>query len=111
MFYVLYYFKYNNNNNNKKYLLLLIGYLVVGLVMTITLKDTVLQVPWVCALVKLFSGQQCVEVEGIHLNEITQSEDNPEEEPQYAQSICTISSTPLELFNPCSGLPAGTDLH
>ncbi|XP_040887770.1 potassium channel, subfamily K, member 7 [Toxotes jaculatrix] len=68
-------------------------YLLVGLVVLITLKDTVLQVPQVCAVMRLFSGPQHAELEG---------EEDCEEEPQYSQSICTISSTPLELRSPCS---------
>lgn len=98
-------------NKTKTYLPLSTGYLLVGLVVTITLKDTVLQVPRVCAVMRLFSGSQYAELEGVHLSEMTQSEDSTEEEPQYSQSICTISSTPLELLSPCSGLPADTDLH
>ncbi|XP_073330758.1 potassium channel, subfamily K, member 7 [Pagrus major] len=86
-------------------------YLLVGLVVIITLKDTVLQVPRVCAVIRLFSGPQYAELEGFHLNELTLSEDYAEEEPQYSQSICTISSTPLELLSPCSAPPADTKLH
>lgn len=81
----------------------------MGLVVIITLKDTILQVPQVCALMRLLSGQQFRELEGVHLNEETLCEDNTAEEPQYSQAICTISSTPLELSSPCSSLPADTD--
>lgn len=84
------------------------GYLLVGLVVIITLKDTVLQVPQVCAVMRLFFGPQCAELEGVDLSEWTLSEDSTEEERQYSQSICTISSTPLELQSPCSGPPADT---
>ncbi|XP_041821669.1 potassium channel, subfamily K, member 7 [Chelmon rostratus] len=83
-------------------------YLLVGLVVIITLKDTVLQVPQVCAVMRLFFGPQCAELEGVDLSEWTLSEDSTEEERQYSQSICTISSTPLELQSPCSGPPADT---
>ncbi|XP_076581758.1 potassium channel, subfamily K, member 7 [Chaetodon auriga] len=86
-------------------------YLLVGLVVIFTLKDTVLQVPRVCALMRLFFGPQCAELEGVDLSELTLSEDNTEEELQYSQSICTVSSTPLELLSPCSGPPADTDPH
>ncbi|XP_069374937.1 potassium channel, subfamily K, member 7 [Paralichthys olivaceus] len=82
--------------------LLTTWYLLVGLVVIITLKDTVLQVPRVRAVMRLFSGLHCAELEGIHLSELTLSEDNCEEEPQYSQSICTVSSTPLQLMSPCS---------
>lgn len=85
------------------------GYLLVGLVVIITLKDTVLQVPWVCAVMGLFSGPQYAELEGIHLSEPMQSEDNTAEDHQYPQSICTISSTPLELLSPRPGPPADTE--
>lgn len=65
----------------------------MGLVVIITFKDTVLQVPQVCAAMRLFSGPQYAELEGFHLNEMTLSEDTCEEEPEYFQSVCTISST------------------
>ncbi|KAJ4936983.1 hypothetical protein JOQ06_001567 [Pogonophryne albipinna] len=74
-------------------------YLLGGLVVIITLKDTLLQVPRVCAVIRLFSGPQYAELEGLHLSELTLSEEE-EEEAQYSQSICTISSTPLELMSP-----------
>uniref|UniRef100_UPI0037E78CE0 potassium channel, subfamily K, member 7 n=1 Tax=Semicossyphus pulcher TaxID=241346 RepID=UPI0037E78CE0 len=85
-------------------------YLVVGLVVLITFKDTVLQVPQVCAALRLLSGPQYAELEGFHLNELTVSD--CEEEPQYSQSICTISSTPLQLLSPPSEQPAAdADQH
>ncbi|XP_074479754.1 potassium channel, subfamily K, member 7 [Sebastes fasciatus] len=81
-------------------------YLLVGLVVIITFKDTVQQVPRVCAVMRLFSGPQYAELEGVHhLSEMTLSEDSCEDEPQYSQSICTISSTPLEL----TGSPSHTE--
>ncbi|KAM9335633.1 potassium channel, subfamily K, member 7 [Symphorus nematophorus] len=86
-------------------------YLLLGLVVIITLKDTVLQVPWVCAVIRLFSGPHYAELDGVLLNELTLSEDVAEEEPQYSQSICTVSSTPLELLSPCSAPPADTNPH
>ncbi|KAF1380346.1 hypothetical protein PFLUV_G00162700 [Perca fluviatilis] len=73
-------------------------YLLVGLVVIITLRDTVLQVPRVCAVMRLFSGPQYAELE-CDLSELTLSEENCEDEPEYSQSICTISSTPLELMS------------
>ncbi|XP_033961693.1 potassium channel, subfamily K, member 7 [Pseudochaenichthys georgianus] len=73
-------------------------YLLGGLVVVITLKSTLLQVPRVCAVIRLFSGPQYAELEGLHLSELTLSEE--EEEAQYSQSICTVSSTPLELMSP-----------
>ncbi|XP_070786354.1 potassium channel, subfamily K, member 7 [Enoplosus armatus] len=85
-------------------------YLLVGLVAIITLKDAAQQVPQVCAVIRLFCGPHYAELEGVRLNELTLSEDNCEEEPQYSQSICTISSTPLEP-SPCSDRPAVADLH
>ncbi|XP_034413694.1 potassium channel subfamily K member 1 [Cyclopterus lumpus] len=75
-------------------------YLLVGLVVIITVKDTVLQVPRVCAVLRLFSGPHCAELEGVHLSELALSEEPCEEEPQYSQSICTVSSYPLELTGP-----------
>ncbi|XP_010795198.1 potassium channel subfamily K member 1-like [Notothenia coriiceps] len=76
-------------------------YLLGGLVVIITLKDTLLQVPRVCAVIRLFSGPQYAELEGLHLSELTLSEELcEEEEAQYSQSICTVSSTPLELMSP-----------
>ncbi|XP_068444437.1 potassium channel, subfamily K, member 7 [Clinocottus analis] len=72
-------------------------YLLVGLVGIITFKDTVLQVPRVCAVLRLFSGPQYAELEGVHLNELTLSEEHCQEEPQYSQCICTVYSTPREL--------------
>ncbi|XP_033507625.2 potassium channel, subfamily K, member 7 [Epinephelus lanceolatus] len=77
-------------------------YLLVGLVVIITFKDTVLQVPQVCAVMRLFSGPHYTELKGVRLNELTLSEENCEEEPQYSQSVCTVSSTPLELMSPRS---------
>ncbi|XP_044196919.1 potassium channel, subfamily K, member 7 [Thunnus albacares] len=77
-------------------------YLLVGLVVLITFKETLLQVPQVRAVIRLFAGVQYAELEGVNLNELTLSEENCEEEPQYFSSICTISSTPLELMTPCS---------
>lgn len=74
------------------------GYLLVGLVVIITFKDTVLQAPQVCAVLKLFSSPRYSD--GLHLNELSQKEDHCEEEQSYSQSICTISSTPLELTSP-----------
>ncbi|KAI4808670.1 hypothetical protein KUCAC02_000718 [Chaenocephalus aceratus] len=74
-------------------------YLLGGLVVVITLKSTLLQVPRVCAVIRLFSGPQYAELEGLHLSELTLSEEE-EEEAQYSQSICTVSSTPLELMSP-----------
>lgn len=76
------------------------GYLLVGLVVIITFKDTVLQVPRVCAVMRLLSGPHYAELEGVHLSELTQNEEHCEEEPQYSQSICTVSSSPLELMSP-----------
>ncbi|XP_034533018.1 potassium channel subfamily K member 1 [Notolabrus celidotus] len=73
-------------------------YLVLGLVVLITFKDTVLQVPQVCVVLRLLSGPQYAELEGFHLNELTLSD--CEEEPQYSQSVCTVSSTPLHLLSP-----------
>ncbi|XP_068569763.1 potassium channel, subfamily K, member 7 [Cebidichthys violaceus] len=75
-------------------------YLLVGLVVIITFKDTVLQVPRVCAVIRLFSGPQYAELEGVHLSELTLSEESCEEEPRYSQSICTVFSTPLQLTGP-----------
>ncbi|XP_033986835.1 potassium channel subfamily K member 1 [Trematomus bernacchii] len=75
-------------------------YLLGGLVVIITLKDTLLQVPRVSAVIRLFSGPQYAELEGFHLSELTLSEELCEEEAQYSQSICTVSSTPLELMSP-----------
>lgn len=74
------------------------GYLLVGLVVIITFKETVLQVPQVCEVMRLFSGLQYAELEGVRLNEVTLSEDNCEDEPQYSQSICTISSSQTGLL-------------
>ncbi|KAL6118883.1 uncharacterized protein ACO6RY_03583 [Pungitius sinensis] len=71
-------------------------YLLVGLVVIITFKETVLQVPRVSAVMRLFCGPQYAELEGLHLSELTLTEESCEEEPQYSQSICTVSSTPLE---------------
>lgn len=71
------------------------GYLLVGLVVIITFKETVLQVPRVSAVMRLFSGPQYAELEGVHLSELTLTEESCEEEPQYSQSICTVSSTQL----------------
>ncbi|XP_031146365.1 potassium channel, subfamily K, member 7 [Sander lucioperca] len=82
-------------------------YLLVGLVVIITLRDTVLQVPRICAVMRLFSGPQYAELEG-DLSELTLSEENCEDEVEYSQSICTISSTPLELMSPQSDRPAHT---
>ncbi|KAK5848689.1 hypothetical protein PBY51_006282 [Eleginops maclovinus] len=82
--------------------LLTMCYLLAGLVVIITFKDTVLQVPRVCAVIRLFSGPQYAELEGVHLSELTLSEEICEEEPHYSQSICTVSSTPLELMRPRS---------
>ncbi|KAM9425762.1 potassium channel, subfamily K, member 7 [Pholidichthys leucotaenia] len=79
-------------------------YLLVGLVVIITYKDTVLQVPRVCAVIRLLSGPQCAELEGFHLDELTEDEENQEEEPRYSQSVCTVSSTPLEQMNHRPGL-------
>nr|XP_040037350.1 potassium channel, subfamily K, member 7 [Gasterosteus aculeatus aculeatus] len=70
-------------------------YLLVGLVVIITFKETVLQVPRVSAVMRLFSGPQYAELEGVHLSELTLTEESCEEEPQYSQSICTVSSTQL----------------
>ncbi|KAK5893867.1 hypothetical protein CgunFtcFv8_006700 [Champsocephalus gunnari] len=76
-------------------------YLLGGLVVVITLKSTLLQVPRVCAVIRLLSGPQYAELEGLHLSELTLSEEEEEEEEaQYSQSICTVSSTPLELMSP-----------
>ncbi|XP_042367875.1 potassium channel, subfamily K, member 7 [Plectropomus leopardus] len=82
--------------------LLTTGYLLVGLVVIMTLKDTVLQVPRVCAVIRLLSGPHYAELEGVHLNKLTVSEEHCEEEPQYSQFVCTVSSTPLELMRPRS---------
>ncbi|XP_053199889.1 potassium channel, subfamily K, member 7 [Scomber japonicus] len=79
-------------------------YLLVGLVLLLTFKETILQVPQVRAVIRLFSGAQYAELEGINLNEMTLSEDTCEEEPQYFSSICTVSSAPLQLMSPCSTL-------
>ncbi|XP_041636120.1 potassium channel, subfamily K, member 7 [Cheilinus undulatus] len=85
-------------------------YLVVGLVVLITFKDTVLQVPQVCSVLRLLSGPQYAELEGLNLNELTLSE--CEDEPQYSQSICTISSTPLHRLNSqTEELAADMELH
>ncbi|XP_028285351.1 potassium channel, subfamily K, member 7 [Parambassis ranga] len=70
-------------------------YLLVGLVLIITFKDTVLQVPQVRKVIRLLSGPHYAELDGVHLSEL--SEETCEEELQYSQSICTISSTPLDL--------------
>lgn len=70
----------------------------------ITFKDTVLRVPHVYAVLRLFSGPKYSELEGLHLNELSQNEDLGEEEQTYFQSICTISSSPLELMSPYSDL-------
>ncbi|XP_054457045.1 potassium channel, subfamily K, member 7 [Anoplopoma fimbria] len=83
-------------------------YLLVGLVVIITFKDTVLQVPRVCAVMRLFSGPRYAELEGVHLSELTLSEEHCEEEAQYSQSICTVSSTPLELTGPAVAHRDGT---
>ncbi|CAJ1086496.1 potassium channel subfamily K member 1 [Xyrichtys novacula] len=85
-------------------------YLVVGLVVLLTCKDTLLQVPQVCAVLRLLSGPQYSELEGFHLNELTLND--CEEEPQYSQSICTISSTPLHLSGPSpDNQTTDIDLH
>ncbi|XP_020504957.1 potassium channel, subfamily K, member 7 [Labrus bergylta] len=85
-------------------------YLVGGLVVLITFKDTVLQVPQVCVLLRLLAGPQYAELQGFYLNEMTVSE--CEEEPQYSQSICTISSPPLRLPSPRRDRQtANTELH
>ncbi|XP_023139095.2 potassium channel, subfamily K, member 7 [Amphiprion ocellaris] len=81
--------------------LLITSYLLVGLVVILTLKDTVLEVPQVRAMMRIFSGQKYGELEGIHLNELAVNEANCEEELQYTQSICTISSTSFKLMSPC----------
>ncbi|CAK6968620.1 potassium channel%2C subfamily K, member 7 [Scomber scombrus] len=83
-------------------------YLLVGLVLLLTFKETILQVPRVRAVIRLFSGVQYAELEGVNLNELTLSEDTCEEEPQYFSSICTISSAPLQLMSPCSDLQRST---
>uniref|UniRef100_A0A3Q1GA09 Potassium channel domain-containing protein n=1 Tax=Acanthochromis polyacanthus TaxID=80966 RepID=A0A3Q1GA09_9TELE len=57
---------------------------------------------WVMrAMMRIFSGQKYRELEGVHLNELTVNEENCEEEPQYTQSICTISSTSFKLMSSC----------
>ncbi|XP_047424084.1 potassium channel, subfamily K, member 7 [Mugil cephalus] len=80
-------------------------YLVVGLVAIVVFKDTLLQVPQVLAAMRLFSGPHYTDLEGFHLGEMTLSNDGCEGQPEYSQSVCTISSTPLELKSPCSDLP------
>ncbi|XP_034712738.1 potassium channel subfamily K member 1 [Etheostoma cragini] len=82
-------------------------YLLVGLVAIITLRETVLQVPLVRAVMRFFSAPQYAELEG-DLSELTLSEENCEDEPEYSQSICTISSTPLELMSPQSDKTTNT---
>uniref|UniRef100_A0A7N8X4D7 Potassium channel subfamily K member 1-like n=1 Tax=Mastacembelus armatus TaxID=205130 RepID=A0A7N8X4D7_9TELE len=83
-------------------------YLLVGLIVIITFRDTVLQVPQVRAVIRLLSGPQYTELESIHLNELSLNEDHCEKEPQYSQSICTISSVPFELMSPYSELQRAT---
>ncbi|XP_070711357.1 potassium channel, subfamily K, member 7 [Pempheris klunzingeri] len=68
-------------------------YLLVGLVLMVTFKDTLLQVPQVCVVTRLLTGPQYTELEGFRLSELTLSEDKCEEDPQYSQFICTISSS------------------
>ncbi|KAF0045638.1 hypothetical protein F2P81_002167 [Scophthalmus maximus] len=80
------------------------GYLLVGLVLILTFRDTVLQVPQVSVAMRLFSGSDRAQLDGVHLSELTLSEDNCAEEPQYSQSVCTISSAPFQLMSPCSDL-------
>ncbi|KAM8898525.1 potassium channel, subfamily K, member 7, partial [Spinachia spinachia] len=75
-------------------------YLLLGPVVIITFKQTVLQVPWVSTVVRLFSGPQYAELEGVHLSELTFTEESCEEEPQYSQSICTLFSTSPEVTGP-----------
>lgn len=56
----------------------------------------VLQVPQMCAVMRLFSGPEYAELENVHLCEMLMSkisEGNIEEEPEYSQSVCAISST------------------
>ncbi|XP_074518431.1 potassium channel, subfamily K, member 7 [Halichoeres trimaculatus] len=90
--------------------LLTTGYLVLGLVVLLTLKDSLLQVPQVCAVLRLLSGPQYAELEGFNLNELTHSD--CEEENQYSQSICTISSAPLHLQGPSAeDQTTDVDLH
>ncbi|XP_035483855.2 potassium channel, subfamily K, member 7 [Scophthalmus maximus] len=79
-------------------------YLLVGLVLILTFRDTVLQVPQVSVAMRLFSGSDRAQLDGVHLSELTLSEDNCAEEPQYSQSVCTISSAPFQLMSPCSDL-------
>ncbi|KAM9827333.1 potassium channel, subfamily K, member 7 [Neosynchiropus ocellatus] len=83
--------------------LLSAGYLLVGLVVLLTLKETALQVPQVRALVRLLCGSQQVELKGFNLNELTSEEQ--EEDRQYTSSICTISS---ELRSSGSAFPASS---
>lgn len=86
------------NQSSTCHIFVSIGYLLVGLVVIITFKDTVLQVPQVRAVLRLLSGPRYKELEGLHLSELPHSEEQceEEEEQKYSQSICTISSTPLE---------------
>ncbi|XP_071782138.1 potassium channel, subfamily K, member 7 [Centroberyx gerrardi] len=71
-------------------------YLLVGLVVIMTFRDTVLEVPQVQALIRLFSGPRDRELEGVHLDELVLSGRKSEEEPRYSLPISTITSSPIE---------------
>ncbi|KAM8881579.1 potassium channel, subfamily K, member 7 [Synchiropus picturatus] len=85
--------------------LLSAGYLLVGLVVLLTLKETALQVPQVRALLRFLCGSHHVELKGFNLNELTSEEQ--EEDRQYTSSICTVSS---ELKSSGSACPVSSGL-
>ncbi|XP_029931622.1 potassium channel, subfamily K, member 7 [Myripristis murdjan] len=81
-------------------------YLLVGLVMITTFRETVLELPQVQAVIRLFSGPRDRELEGVHLSELALRMQTSEEEPRYSLPISTISSSPLESTLPSPKQPA-----
>ncbi|CAL1590725.1 unnamed protein product [Knipowitschia caucasica] len=79
--------------------LLTTSYLLLGLIVIVTLKKTVMDVPQVQTLLRLLSGGQRSEQDGLSLHELSLdglglhelSLEAPEDELQYSSSICTIS--------------------
>ncbi|KAM3842960.1 potassium channel, subfamily K, member 7 [Diretmus argenteus] len=92
--------------------LLITCYLLVGLMLIMTFRETVLEVPQVQAVIRLYSGPRDGELEGFCLDELVLSGHKyDEEEPQYSLPISIISSSPLEPAPPSPGRPDSPDLE
>lgn len=81
------------------------GYLVVGLVVLLVVLETFWALPQVQALIRVFTGPRSTELKGLNLDEMVQDWDHtcpnsPDEAPEYALPISTISPCPPDMPSP-----------